>query len=185
MILKTMKRLKSFPLIGIFIIVWGSTQAQTIFNAIKTGDLVTVKALIEADSKLLQSKDEVGNTLLHLAAANQKADITKFLVEKGIDVNSKSNTGETPLHIAAKWRSNEVVALLISKGALINVNDDANYTPLTNAIQHYQTMSQVSGKLETVKLLVENGADINKTGMWGWLPIQVAAEFGTKEVVEY
>lgn len=160
-------------------------NAQNIFEAVKAGNLETIKALVDKNQNLLQTKDEVGNTPLHLAIENKKNDIAIFLINKGSDVNSISNTGETPLHIAAKWRANEIVTLLISKGSIVDVYDASNYTPLTNAIHHYQTTLQSTGKLETVKLLIDNGADINKTGMWGWLPIQVAAEFGSEEIVDY
>ncbi|MHC1704037.1 MAG: ankyrin repeat domain-containing protein [Tenuifilaceae bacterium] len=168
-----------------FLMVYQDVQAQNIFEAIKSGNLKTIKSMVAKDSQLMQSKDEVGNTPLHFAIASQKIDIVKFLIDKGSDVNITSNTGETPLHIAAKLRMNDIVLLLISKGAKIDINDGANYTPLTNAIHHHNSISQVSGKLETVKILVENGADINKKGMWGWFPIQVAAEFGPVEVVDY
>jgi len=168
-----------------YLVTFHEAQAQNVFEAIKTEKFIKVKSLVNKDPELIQSRDEVGNTLLHLAASNSKTDIASYLIEKGCEVNANSNTGETPLHIAAKWRRKEVVALLISKGAKIDVNDGANYTPLTNAIQHYQTSSQQSERLETIKLLVENGADINKKGMWNWFPIQVAAEFGSEEIVNY
>lgn len=160
-------------------------NAQAIFEAVKAGDLTKVKELVIKNTQLLNSKNEDGFTPLHEALENNKNDISVFLINAGSDVNSKTRNNDTPLHIAANWRVKDICALLISKGAQVNVNNNANYTPLTNVIQNYQTMANASGKLETIKVLVEHGADVNAKGMWNMLPIQIAAEFAPVDVVEY
>ncbi len=154
-----------------------STNAQSIFEEIKTGNLKQITTLLQNDSKLLELKDEAGNTPLHIAIENNKNDIVLYLIKSGSDVNSKSNKGETPIHVAARVGNTEIITILVSNGALINVVDASNYTPLTNAVRFKY--------FETVKILVENGANINQKGMWNWLPIQLAAEFDQKEIVNY
>lgn len=159
--------------------------AQDIIKEVQSGNLKAIKSLVEKDVKLLQTKDAAGNSLLHLATAAQDIEIVKFLIDKGCDVNAKSNNMETPLHEAAKLVDKELTSLLISKGAVIDINNAANITPLSAAIYHYENGNVTEGRLEVVKLLIEKGGDINRRGMWNWLPIQVAAEFGSAEIIDY
>ncbi|MFH1197299.1 MAG: ankyrin repeat domain-containing protein, partial [bacterium] len=182
-----MKTIKTIFVTGTIFLLFTFTNlsAQNIFTATVEGNLEKVKTLIDADTKLLQDIDELGNTPLHIAVANQKDNIAKYLIDAGSDVNAKSNSGETPLHIAAKMRNSDLAALLILKGAFVDVTDASGYTPLSNAIQHHSTMDIESGKLETIKILLENGADINKRGMWNWTPLQIAAEFAPEEIVNH
>lgn len=173
--------------IGVFIsmilLFQSNISAQTIIDAVKAGTVSKVKELIEKNPQLVNTKDASGYTPLHIALNSSNSEMAKFLIDAGSDVNSKSNANETPLHIAAKWRINEIVALLLSKGANPNVNDASNYTPLTSSIRDFRVNLPATKSEVTVKLLLENGADINAIGMWNWRPIQVAAEFGSPETI--
>ena len=82
--------------------------------------------------------DKNGHTVLILATDNENVELTKLLLEHGADVNTLINI-ETQL--------------LIDKGLDINASDKVNFTILMFAI----------GKenIEMVKLLIENGADVN------------------------
>ncbi len=111
--------------------------------------------------------------------AVQKNDMAKMkeLIEKNPQlIITKANNGQTTLHIAAISGSKETTEWLISKGADLEAIDNANNTPLTNAIFRRNS--------DAAKVLIERGANVNKHGLWNWLPIQVAAEFGPKEIVE-
>ena len=43
----------------------------------------------------------MGNTPLHLAAANGHATCVRLLLEKGANLTSRNSVGETPLHVSA------------------------------------------------------------------------------------
>ncbi|MDR2763300.1 MAG: protein kinase, partial [Planctomycetaceae bacterium] len=79
-----------------------------------------------------------GFTLLHIAVYyNADIDIVKYLVSKGIDVNTKDNKGCTPLHWAAGYNVNiEVLEYLVSQGADVNAKNYIGETPL-----HYAALN--------------------------------------------
>lgn len=159
--------------------------AEDIFAAVKNGDLNALKKAAHKDTQLSALIDSTGNSLLHFAAALSDTALVKYLVLNKCDVNSRSNSAETPLHIATKYKNQRIIKILIANGAQLDVLDAANRTPLTNAIHHNETAKLTEWKFESVKALVENGADINQKGMWNWLPAQVAAEFGSEDIVNF
>lgn len=106
-----------------------------------------------------------GYTPLIWATFNNDTSLSKHLIESGENVNAKGKIDNyTPLLFACGQniasRSNyEIAKLLIAKGADVNVMTNAGNTPLdiANAMQDS----------ELVKLLIKNGARVNK-------PIKIA-----------
>jgi ankyrin repeat protein len=132
-------------------------QAGEIQDAAAAGDLNKVKALLEADSTLLESRDNDGNTPLIIACFAPLSDyfprtaVANFLIDKGADIKAKNNWGGTPLYLALKDLN--LVKRLIDLGADVNAKAFNNITPLQQATS--------IGNLEVAKLLIEHGADIN------------------------
>lgn len=50
----------------------------------------------------IDDSDEDGNTILHIAAMNDDADLCTFFIIKGADPELKNNDSDTPLHLAIK-----------------------------------------------------------------------------------
>lgn len=65
--------------------------------AIQERDVKKAKALLEADSSLMELRDDQGQTPLHYAAIHNASDIVELLIDKGMDPNIKDNEGRTPL----------------------------------------------------------------------------------------
>ena len=59
--------------------------------------------------------------------------------------------------------------------ALVNALDKLNFTPLYLAIEH----------TNNVKVLIENGADINIVGKYGYTPLRQAAFVGNNDVIDF
>jgi len=128
-----------------------------------------------------------GETLLHRAAFDcasglLEAEVVKYLISKGADINSRSCDGRTPLHMAVKYGGNlEVVEYLISYGADINARNAGGVTPFHIAVSH-------KGAIEVVKYLVSKGANVNAKDNDGATPLMWArGNYSDKdeEVIQY
>jgi ankyrin repeat protein len=84
-----------------------------------------------------------------------KIEYAALPVFEGIQLNGPTIRGryfgDTPLHVVAVWGDDESARVLIAEGAEIDARGEHAFTPLHEAVQQ--------GKIEVVKLLLENGAD--------------------------
>jgi serine/threonine protein kinase/ankyrin repeat protein len=106
--------------------------------------------------------------------------MTKFLIEKGVDVNTvRLNYGGeltppgvggvimTPLHVALTDRRVETARLLIKHGADVHTRDSIGRSPLTVAINYCPS---------AIELLLASGVDINEQTRFG-PPLLAAARY--------
>jgi ankyrin repeat protein len=142
--------------------------AGEIHDAAAAGDLIKVKALLEADPTLLESKDDrtqgnlKDNTPLISAcwgpgSNNWQATVANYLIDKGANVNAKNEIGATPLYFATK--DFDLTQRLLAKGADVNIRAFGDYTPLHG--------TAAAGNLKVAKLLIDHGADPNTNGSLG------------------
>src|SRR5438876_8977501 len=122
-------------------------------DAAGKGDLAKVQALLKQNPDLVFSKDDHGNTPLHLAAVKGHKVIAELLLAKHADVNDKENHGNTPLHLAAVKSYKEVAELLLANKAKVNTKDNNGRTPL-----HW---AAVKGYKDMAELLLANKANVN------------------------
>ncbi|KAI7763226.1 hypothetical protein LZL87_013038 [Fusarium oxysporum] len=96
-----------------------------------------------------------GYTPLHLAAHfGARETLIRSLVDRGDNIEAQAANGQTALHIAAEiGDSSHTVKRLLECGANVAAVDEDGLTPLAHAI--------VYGCLESVRLLISHGADIN------------------------
>ncbi len=82
-----------------------------------------------------KSRDNAGNTLLHLALLNgSNVDIVKLLLLKGTPLNQKNIDGDIPLHIAIRNKQEEAVKLLIDSDSDLFVENKKGETPIVMAL---------------------------------------------------
>jgi hypothetical protein len=153
-------------------------------------DLVDVLLFAGADPNSRQPEAQV--TPLHGAALRGCREIVVKLLDHKADVNSLDKRGRSPLHYACS--KNEVAAAdaLLRHGAKVNqANNDGN-TPLHIAAGGYvktlsrpQTTEAAGVKTTTVeqvnlecdgvvKLLLQNGAEVNVKNKAGQTPLAIA-----------
>jgi hypothetical protein len=83
-------------------------------QAVRAGDVVKVRTILNADGINVNSKDNYGQTALHIAASRGLAEIVKLLITKGADPDIKDRAGKTPL-ILAEGKGHKEVAELLQK----------------------------------------------------------------------
>lgn len=92
------------------------------------GGFDELKSIINKNPSLINEKDNLGRSLLYLAARNGYINICEYLLRNGANVNQKQNTGSTPLHGASYYGNLLVVRLLLEYGAQTNIkNIYSNY----------------------------------------------------------
>jgi len=120
--------------------------------------------------------DGYAETPLHAAAWSGQLEEARELIKAGADVNHVDSAGEAAISGASSSGHAEVVRYLISVGARVDIvaKETSNFTPLHWAAR--------SGSLETVKLLVEAGADPFACSDRGRIPRELAEEHGFHEI---
>ena len=79
-----------------------------------------------------------------MAACSENAQVTAFLITKGISVNAKrdfdwwTSNGDAALHDAVACRSKEIVEMMLNNGADINARDSKGRTALHRAARRDQ-----------------------------------------------
>ncbi|KAI1490258.1 hypothetical protein F5X96DRAFT_637228, partial [Biscogniauxia mediterranea] len=167
-----------------------SITGSTPLHIASTGEIA--KLLLEKGAEINHT-DNYNCTPLYLALRREKDQVAKVLLEAGADVKKASITGSTPLHMAS---TGEIAKLLLEKGAEMNHTDNDNCTPLRNAIRSgrdevaralleagadVQEISEGGTTLlhealtkESVKLLIQFGAEVDRTGHNQWTPLRLA-----------
>ncbi|XP_043468706.1 alpha-latrocrustotoxin-Lt1a-like [Leptopilina heterotoma] len=116
-------------------------------------------------------------TPLHYAAANNRIQFTKVLIENGAMVNVEDIEQKTPLHLALTNQNVQLSKILFKNGAVISNRHFNLFRPLHSAAE--------SGNLEIVKLLMMNGCNTVDGITTYNCPLTAAVISGHLEVVKY
>ncbi|MCK4817176.1 ankyrin repeat domain-containing protein, partial [bacterium] len=139
-------------------------------------------------------------------------DVEKFifLLQRGANVNAKSIQGWTPLTVASQNGHWKIVKILLDQGAAVNVQDNRGYSPLMNAAHNgHAAIAELllewgvevdlknknnggtalyfaaqQGNLDSVELLLKNGAGVNLQSYDKGTALHVAAQLGHNNVVK-
>lgn len=179
---------------------FGGIDRALLLQAIKGDDLPVFKELL--GGKDVNVADSFGNTYLHIAALYNAPLIVSFLIVAGLDINARDQIGATPLHIAALNSMPSAMAALLSGGAKPDVMDKDGHTALHLAVRSPDCvrlllaadadpsaprvvdgktvlhLALLRGPMETMKLLLDGGAQIDTTDIGGKTPLHLAAEQG-------
>ena len=103
-----------------------------VFSAVRNGRIseaqdILVRNLAEFDVDI---RDSFGNTVLIVAAQNNRKRVTKMCVKAGVPLDAKNKQGNTALHYCYGYGYFELGEYLINKGANENVVNAAGETPI-------------------------------------------------------
>jgi len=129
------------------------------------------------------------NNGLHVAVLNGYANIIKYLLTNGSNVNEKNAKGETLLYSAVcsyKWnsRAKKIIELLIERGANIDEGDEWGESPLCCIVRACIFRKDVQKNLDMVKFLIDKGASVNAVGKLGIAVFYHAIEQGHEDLME-
>lgn len=103
------------------LVLTGSTgialAAGNIFDVAREGTVPGLEKMLATDKNLINARNELGSTPLHMAATNSNSALAKLLVAKGADINAKDTHSTTPLHLAAFTGKKELVEFFLAHGA--------------------------------------------------------------------
>jgi len=74
------------------------------------------------------TKDDHGNTILHVASQNGNKRLIKVALRWGANINEQNKQGQTALHYLFAYKYENLAAYLISKGADDTLQNEFGYT---------------------------------------------------------
>ncbi|MEO7938043.1 MAG: ankyrin repeat domain-containing protein [Burkholderiaceae bacterium] len=95
------------------------------------------------------------------------------LIRQGFDANVRDAKGEHALHLATRDNAAKAIAALLRW-------DKIDVEPRNKVDESPLMLACLGGYIDTVKLLIDRGADVNKTG---WAPLHYAATRGHLDVM--
>jgi ankyrin repeat protein len=182
--------------------------AVDLFACAYLGKASEAEILLERDPDLGRATTADGMTALHYAARAGHTDVVKVLLRHQSDVNARDNRGKTALleachagpwkiepaediiqllldhgaqidlfQAAAMGRTDLIAAILDRDGTLIDMPDKQGKTALFHAAHN--------NRLATVRLLVERGADVNRSDAVGIAALHRTSGECSDELIQY
>lgn len=162
------------------------TPAWELAKAVQDGRICKIKSILQEDSTLINYQEpRFGETLLMLAIWNDDYKSFITLLESNADVNIYDKyDGTSAIILTCEYNLGvKYVQKLLEYGA--NPNDievgerragnNTRYTPLRGAVEN--------GNIETVKLLLQAGVDVNYYDEFGTCALKQAAYLDYNKIV--
>jgi uncharacterized protein len=178
--------------------------SQRFLNLIRNGQTAEVAAAAEEDRSLITCRDAQGVSAFLWSIYNQQPLIRDYLLsqlppldifeasalgdcarlvalleQEPMLVHASSADGWAPLHLAAAFGGPKATALLLTHGAHVH---RFSRNPMRNQPLH--ACIALSRDLETVRILIAQGADVNMAQAGGYGPLHQAAAAGLLEVTK-
>ncbi|CAF1612842.1 unnamed protein product, partial [Didymodactylos carnosus] len=168
--------------------------ATPLYTATEEGHFEVVELLVRNGADInLSPQGTVAKELrienqtpLLIACMKNFENIIKFLIENGANVNVTSDRGSSPFLAICQHNNVDLATLLIKHGARYDVEAYNLYDGKINGL----IVAAESGSFDILKLLVENGLDVNykiegKGETAGRTPLFCACAKGYQNIVQY
>ncbi len=155
------------------------SQEFPLHDAAKVGDCERIRRLVE-QGKIIEMRDEHGDTPLHCAAGAGKIESIDCLIKLGADKEALNLAGYTPI---MKAKSQEIADHLRKRGAREQAFVKPAGLELIKRLVKAQLVggnfalhwAAAEGHVEVVKALLAAGADREAQDKFGWRPLHWAA----------
>lgn len=176
---------------------------EALVQAVQSGDLGKVKAMILQQPKLSESITDMGIPISLLAAYYRQPQIFEWIMAQRSDpsifeataagmadrvetlleeqpelLNAYAKDGFMPLGLACYFNQPGVAKLLVEKGADVNqvASNGTKVAPIHAAV--------AANSVEITRLLLENGAEVNSAQNGGVTALHSAAHRGSVPIVQ-
>lgn len=173
-----------------------ATFASSNLTNKSSGNKAVLPQVKQNNSKLSETKiPKKGDEPTPLMKASEKGDLemVRLLLKNGASVNERNRLDETALYFAARSGYVEIVKELIQKGAIVDeFNNKTIETPLMSAAGYQRGYNRIlftlnnnaEDHLNVVRLLLKNGADINRKKPGCQAAISTASLGGDADMVK-
>ena len=177
---------------------------ETVFMALIRSRNLTLLSKLQLDDKIVDEKNYIGETPLHIACRAGDSRIVQYLVDNKAFVNSKTSTGETPLFYAIQNHSLDCIDILIKYGAILDCKSTFGDSIYDN-IPTYDLQNYVNDKSEQYKsylyhsnyplhyaIIIENFElckkycvirNVNRMDPFGYTPLDIAIKIGNERIL--
>ena len=167
--------------------------------SISNSPVEAVRALVKAGADVNARRSEGGETPLHGAALECRADVMHALVKAGAEVDARDDYGKTPLHKAAGQGDTDTVRALITAGADVNTRSEGGETDDEDETGYWRRedvtarseggvtalhWAALMGHTETTRALIDAGADVDARNEEGQTALHWATMRGHRETVQ-
>lgn len=133
--------------------------ASDLLAAAESGRTAEVKALI-AKGADLETRDSQGRTALLLAVADNHVEMARALLAAGASPNTQAANRDTPWLLAGAAGRSEIVAAMLPLKPDLSLRNRYGGNALIPACER--------AHVETVRLLLTSGIDVNHVNDLGW-----------------
>lgn len=179
-------------------------MSQHFLNMIRKGQAAEIAAAVEESPELARCRDAQGVSALLWSVYTRQPAIRDFLrlhagdldiceaaalgdcerlhaliASDAMQARTVSGDGWPPLHLAAAFAGPETVTLLLEHGAHIH---QVSHNAQRNQALH--ACIALGNSVDTARLLIEAGADVNATQAGGYSPLHQAASAGKVGIAE-
>ncbi|KAL8241337.1 hypothetical protein R6Q59_014692 [Mikania micrantha] len=153
---------------GIRVMFVGSVMMASL---VKNGSMDEIRDVLEKSDpswRAVDSVDDEGQTLLHLAISQSRAELVQLLLEFEPDIEARNRSGLTPLEAASASGEGLIVELLLSHGASTDRSESSTWGPIHLAAH--------GGHMDVIRLLLLKGVNVNMLTKEGNTALHLAVE---------
>ena len=182
-------------------------ESQDLWQAAANNDRASAERLL-AEGADAKAKNAAGNTAFDVAVESGHDALAAILLKAVAGINGRDGRGWTPLHWAIVADDWDLVRELIEAGADISLGSQQNALEIAKLMNSETKLIEVfidakgvdaivrdgrtvliyaawNGSTEVVKLLIDNGADLNHKSNHGDTALMYAARDGHTDVVKF
>jgi ankyrin repeat protein len=159
---------KRYLILLVLCFLVGCRKNINVYEAIRKGDLETVKLYVANGNPIDIQGEEGGYTPLMSAIIREQSEIAKYLISAGANTSLVADDNSNIVSLGASSNNLELMKLILKKNKEINHVDEYGFTPILYAARHAND--------KVLKLLLEQpGIKVNHQSMAGTSPLMYAA----------